>query len=254
MNQNPRLIISLTSYGSRLSTLHICLNSLLAQTKKADKIVVYFYQDEIEKLTPQLKALEKEGVEFRFVDLDLRPHKKYYYAMQEYPDDIIVTVDDDVIYHQDMLKELYRTYQKFPRAIVTGRAHEITFSEDGTIRPYDDWKWEVDQKDQPSMKLLATGAGGILYPPHLLNLDLLLNLKYIRRYLTVDDLWLKAVEVLDGIPTVVCDSKIEKLRLGIPDTQTHGLFNKNVGENENDKYLKDLEKEFFLNKKINAYS
>ena len=46
--------------------------------------------------------------------------------MQEFPDDIIVTVDDDVIYYKEMLSELYKTYLKFPKCIVTGRAHEIT--------------------------------------------------------------------------------------------------------------------------------
>lgn len=45
------------------------------------------------------------------------------------------------------------------------------FSKDGKIRPDDDWKLEVDQKDQPSIKLLTTGAGGLLYPVRLLNLD-----------------------------------------------------------------------------------
>ena len=64
------------------------------------------------------------------------------------------------------------------------------------------------------------------------------NLDYIKHYITVDDLWLKLVEVLSNVPTVVCSLRIEKMREGIPDTQAQGLFNKNVGKNENDLYLK----------------
>ena len=43
------------------------------------------------------------------------------------------------------------------------------------------------------------------------------------------------------------------MREGIPDTQAQGLFNKNVGKNENDLYLKDLDKKFSLASKILAY-
>lgn len=163
---NPRIIVSLTSYGDRLNTLSICLKSLLNQTKKADKILVYLTDDIKESHLPSsLLELRDRGIEYRFVPLDLKPHKKYYYAMQEFPDDIIVTVDDDVIYYKEMLSELYKTYLKFPKCIVTGRAHEITFNDDGSIKAYDDWNWCSQKYEQPSMKLLATGAGSVLYPP-----------------------------------------------------------------------------------------
>ena len=251
---NPLLIVSLTSYGDRLNTLSICLKSLLNQTKKADKILVYLTDDIKESHLPSsLLELRDRGIEYRFVPLDLKPHKKYYYAMQEFPDDIIVTVDDDVIYYKEMLSELYKTYLKFPKCIVTGRAHEITFNDDGSIKAYDDWNWCSQKCEQSSMKLLATGAGSVLYPPHLLDKKLLFNLDYIKHYITVDDLWLKLVEVLSNVPTVVCSLRIEKMREGIPDTQAQGLFNKNVGKNENDLYLKDLDKKFSLASKILAY-
>ena len=253
-SREPKIIISLTSYGNRLNTLSACLESLLNQTKKADKILVYLTDDITESHLPlSLHALQNKGIEYKFIPLDLKPHKKYYYAMQEFPDDIIVTVDDDVIYYKEMLSELYETYLKFPKCIVTGRAHEITFNNDGSFKAYDDWNWCSQKYEEPSMKLLATGAGSILYPPHLLDKKLLFNLAYIEHYITVDDLWLKTVEVLSNVPTVVCSLKIEKMRKGIPNTQTQGLFNKNVGKNENDLYLKELDNEFSLASKILTY-
>src|SRR5699024_12827234 len=57
-----------------------------------------------------------------------------------------------------------------------------------------------------------SGAGSVLYPPHLLDKKLLFNLDYIKHYITVDDLWLKLVEVLSNVPTVVCSLRIEKMR------------------------------------------
>ena len=38
------------------------------------------------------------GLEIIFVSDELACHNKYYYAFQQYSDDVIITVDDDVIY------------------------------------------------------------------------------------------------------------------------------------------------------------
>ena len=65
---NPRIIVSLTSYGDRLNTLSICLKSLLNQTKKADKILVYLTDDIKESHLPSsLLELRDRGIEYRFV-------------------------------------------------------------------------------------------------------------------------------------------------------------------------------------------
>lgn len=249
-----KLIVSVTSYGKRLETLDICLKSLINQTQKADKIIVYLTNDLTEADLPsKLLDLKHFGVEFHFIDQDLRPHKKYYYAMQEYPDDLIVTVDDDVIYDQELLEILVATYLKFPQSIIAARAHQITFTEAGNFAPYNQWDWEATITNEPRMDLIATGAGGVLYPPHLLDYDFLLDLNEIQRYLTVDDLWLKAAEVQAQVPTVICDQKLEANRRGIPHTQAQGLFNHNVGQNENDIHLKDLDQRLKLAEKIRSY-
>ena len=61
--KNPRLIVSLTSYGDRLGTLSICLKSLLNQTRKADKILVYLTDDIKERHLPtSLHELRGKGV------------------------------------------------------------------------------------------------------------------------------------------------------------------------------------------------
>ena len=44
-----------------------------------------------------LKALEKKGKIEVLTGGNLRAHKKYFYTMQKDPDDIGITVDDDVL-------------------------------------------------------------------------------------------------------------------------------------------------------------
>lgn len=60
--------------------------------------------------------LQKYGLEIRFCD-DLRSHKKYYFAMQEYPEDIVILFDDDMFYPKNTIKKLYELYKKFPSDI-----------------------------------------------------------------------------------------------------------------------------------------
>lgn len=45
--------------------------------------------------------------------------------MQEYPDDIVITVDDDLVYPSDMIFNLYQSYLAFPDCVSGMRVHVI---------------------------------------------------------------------------------------------------------------------------------
>lgn len=59
------------------------------------------------------------------VVLTLKSHKKYYYAMQEYPEDIIVLVDDDMFYPYNTVEKLMKMHEKYPSDICTMTAQVI---------------------------------------------------------------------------------------------------------------------------------
>lgn len=249
--RNPQIIVSLTSYSKRFSTLDICLKSLLNQTMLPDKIILYLSQNEsISDVPESVKKLKKNGLEIRFVDMDLKPHKKYYYAMKEFPDDIIITVDDDVIYSKSLVEELYKTYKKFPYCVVAARAHKIKF-QGNRIKKYREWEMNVNE-NVPSFLLMPTGVGGILYPPHLMS-KILFDINWIKKYINVDDLWLKNVEVRSNIPVVMCNPKVDYKRIEIESAQDIGLSQQNYFNNENDIYLNRLNLDFnFDNQVIKA--
>ena len=83
--RKEKIIISLTSFPSRLPTLHKCLKSLLLQDTKADAIIVYLGCDVTpEMLPPELIEMEKYGVTYKFDSYEnLRSYKKFYYALQD---------------------------------------------------------------------------------------------------------------------------------------------------------------------------
>ena len=243
--RKQKIIVSLTSYSKRFKTLDLCIKSIMTQTVKPDRIILYLTEEEKDVVPDELLDLEKYGLEIRYVYEDYRPHKKYMYAMREYPNDLIITIDDDAIYDHRLIEKLVKTHKKYPFAIVTGRARKIELREN-TFGLYNTWQLSEDE-EKPSMLLIATGVGGVLYPPKLLDIELLTNETYIKQYINVDDLWLKAVEILSGVPTVLCSKNLDRNRVDIPSAQKQGLFNTNTGEDgNNDKKWKQLDECFKL--------
>jgi hypothetical protein len=230
----PKLIISLTSYPLRIGNVHKTIQSLLKQTKKPDKIILWLAKEQFqneEDFPEELKNLIGNEFELCWCD-DLKPHKKYYYTMMEYPNDCVITVDDDYCYPIDLVEKLYRSYMKFPGAISATHARIIEWDKNGNLKQYEDWVYADNEYiGIPVMDLLPIGAWGILYPPHCLNKEVF-NKEYIRNHcLYTDDLWLKIMHALEGTPTVLVSGY--SFREAIDGTQENTLWEKNViGQND----------------------
>lgn len=243
------LIISLTSYPKRFPYIGLCLKSLLLQSVRPEKIIVYLGSDSSpDNLTEEMIYFEKYGIEYRFDENEnLKPHKKYYYAMKEFPNKAIVTADDDVIYPSDWLKSLYLSYKKYPYAISARRVHKIETDKNGKISPYNQWSHLYRNLRNPSNSLFATGASGCLYPPRLFDKEIF-NTAYIKKYcLNADDIWLKCMEIRCNIPVVwVKNWSVEPVEIK---QENNGLYLDNVLNNRNDKYFLDIRKIYGLEDK-----
>lgn len=242
--RETKIIVSLTTYNKRYESIYLTLKSLLLQTIKPDKIIVWLDDDIPEnKITEEMSKFEKYGIEYRHTNLNIKPHTKYYYAMQEFPDDIIITVDDDIIYPKNMIEDLMKAYKKYPNTICARRVHLMTFDSKGDLRKYNDWKYEYRKLKNPSYLLCATGVGGVLYPPHILPEETFI-INNIKQYcLNADDIWLKVMEVKNKVKVVWA-----KNHLVLPpfakNSQKYGLNQKNVVQNENDVFICNLQQKY----------
>ena len=123
--------------------------------------------------------------------------------MREYPEDILITVDDDLVYPPDMIECLYDSYQKHPKAVSAMRCHVMVPGEDG-FYPYSLWLKECSYlTGQESLHLFATNGAGTLFPPHIIDPKYLDEDLVKELCLNADDLWLKCAEILEDIPTVL---------------------------------------------------
>ena len=168
---SKRLIVSMTSYPKRIAMAFDMIKKLENQTKKPDKVVLYLSKDEFpgcafaEDVKPYAGELD---FEIHWVEGNMKPHKKYYYAFQEYRDDYIITMDDDIIYAEDTIECFMRAAKKFPHTVLSMRTHLITRDVDGNIEAYDHWAQKCyEYVNEPRMDLIAVGAGGCLYEPSL---------------------------------------------------------------------------------------
>ena len=71
---------------------------------------------DINEVEKKLKDMEDDIFEIRLVPGDIRSHKKYLYAIMEFPEDTIITVDDDVYYNSQMIEILVNTSIKYPNS------------------------------------------------------------------------------------------------------------------------------------------
>lgn len=238
---DQKVIVSLATYPPRFNVLPLCLKSLLLQSVLPNKIIVYLGNDAcIDDITEEVKLFEKFGVEFRYdSEKDLRGHKKYFYAMQEYPDDIIITVDDDMVYSFDLIERLLEAHDKYKEAVCAFRVHKIGFNFKGKIKPYETWKKNIKTVHQPSMRLLPTGNGGVLYPPKALYKEAFFADRIMGLCLGADDIWLKCMEVLNGTKVFYVPSAIAYAE--IQDSQNITLSKENIGmARGNDIYLNNV--------------
>lgn len=235
-----KIIVSLTTIPERIEYASVVIGIMLSQTVSPDKIQLYLGKSQFADtvLPPLLREQEKAGVEIFYVE-DLRPHTKYFYALQKHPKDIVITVDDDILYGEDLIENLMDSYRQFPEAVSAMRVHQITFADGGRIAGYNEWKYCCsDYIRQPRMDLLATGVGGVLYPPGIMPREMFRKDIFSKYCPHADDIWLKVVQALNEVPCVLAREHVETQCL--TGSQQKGLYHENVLQNKNDIQLRAL--------------
>lgn len=238
-SRDKKVIVSLTSFPARINDIWITIECILRQSYKPDMVILWLAESQFpdKKLPKNLKKLKHRGLTISFCNEDLRSHKKYIYALEQYPNDYIITLDDDLYYDSDLLKNILTLKEKFPESIPTNRAHKITFDKN-EIQPYR--KWQHNSVDSfPSNSLVQTGGFGTVYQTSDLFKDF--NNKELIKELAfhADDLWLKIMVFLNN-KKVVTNTKYNKDPITVKTSQIEKLVTTNVIEGGNDKQMLNM--------------
>lgn len=248
LSLNENVIVSLTSFPDRINGVEMCVQSLLRQSQKPDRVILWLAENQFrdQRIPSKLQALTKYGFEIRFCSEDLKPHKKWYYTAREYSDSIIITVDDDIIYSSRLVERLLAAHREDMNSVLCCNAHRIKLNQYGEIARYADWDAGAKDFQGPSHYLLAVGAGGVLYPPHTFD-DVFFDIDAIRATsLFTDDLWLKFNEIRRSIPVKKIIAR-SKQPMSIPGSQKVALKKNNTGRTgRNDESIECLQQMFLF--------
>ena len=197
-----QVIVSLTSFPQAIPYAVQAIRSILTGSLLPDKIVLYLDTQKFpEGILPQeLEALKAECpiFEVRFDEAEIRSYKKLIPALRDFPNDIIVTIDDDIQYHPDMLSRLIQLHKQVPKAIIAHRVRKVQLNS-----PYRTWrkyKWYdfIFRRLHFDHHAMQTGVGGVLYPPHSLDEKMLDSTLFMTMAPTNDDIWFWAAAVSHG--------------------------------------------------------
>lgn len=240
--RSPRIVVSLTSYPKRIGTVYRTIETLLTQDFKPDMVVLWLGEDKFankEADIPQkLLNLRSFGLTIGWCK-DIRSYTKLVPALRAYPNDIIVTADDDQFYRPDWLRVLYESYQRDELAVHCHLVNGIK-TVGGVVARYLDWKYNLLRGSQ-SYRNLLMGVCGVLYPPGVLANDACDEAMFKKLAPLADDLWFWAMAVLNGRKiklaehascTIVCDCAANN---------AEALMNTNMGPQElNDSQLSNI--------------
>ena len=238
------MVISLTSFPARLPHIAPCLESLVTQKGAEDCLVLWLGKeqfphgmDDIPEIIRPFSASKGGPVDIRFTE-DIRSFTKLLPALEAFPEDTIITVDDDVSYAPHTIDILKKAHAQNPTAIF---AHAVS----DLYRSHGEWRRTSGTHGfftSPQPLRMMLGIGAVLYPPHAL-CDFVLDRQLFQKLCpTNDDIWFWYCAVRNG-------TQILKVRNALQDPlflQDVGVVgglskvNESNGDSVNRSYLKNI--------------
>lgn len=215
--RKDKIIVSLTSFPPRLPKLHLVIECILRQSIKPDEIILYLTEEQvgsIDNLPRKLLDLRERGLQIKLCPDKIRSHTKYFYAIKENPNDIVITVDDDLFYRTDLIESHLAAHKKHPNAIIANWVKEILSGTD----KYNEWPDGTEPK--LSNRFLLLGVSSVLYPPKSLHEEVFNKNAIIEQCLTADDVWLSCMALLKETPIYFTKYKYNHLPIRIKNNET----------------------------------
>jgi hypothetical protein len=206
LQQKQQVVVSMTSFPAAIPYAVRAVQSILNGSVLPDKVILYltFSQFPNGEIPENLKLLSERNkiFEVRNYDRDIRSYRKLIPALIDFPEAVIVTVDDDVAYHRNMLRDLLELHSQIPDAVLAHRAKRIKPG-----KPYRRWskfRWYdfLFKRIHRSFLNLQTGVGGALYPPHSLKAEMMDVELFTKIAPSTDDIWFWAAGVANGFPVI----------------------------------------------------
>lgn len=250
-----KIYISLTSIFQRQNKLLRTLKSIVNQTLLPSKCYIYLstepylldkgFKDKI--INPELNNFIINNNIFEICWCEnIGPYRKILPLLKEKwnEDCLILTMDDDINYHPDLVKQSLTDYNKY-KCCIAYRG----FTPNLNIHTINDLVYkEGPIHHRKHLYNFANGGVGTVHHPSFYHKtgDLIFNLKYIMELCpTSDDLWYYFIRIANNVETVLNLEYINFLRFMMDDFRATALcINYNYKNNTNENSFKKIRNKF----------
>ena len=115
---SEQMIVSLTTYSKRIANLPTVLDTIFSQTHQPDKVVVNLAFDEVIPSDIQ-SYFDAHSIEVFRVP-DTKVYKKLIPTLKRYPNDCVITIDDDFLYPSGMIEDFMAIHRQYPDNPISG--------------------------------------------------------------------------------------------------------------------------------------
>lgn len=252
LKENNRIIISVTSFPLRIKKLWVVIETILRQSQKPDKLILWLSLEQfssIDILPKKIVAQVKRGLEIRFVNEDIKSFKKFYYSFQEFPQDYILTIDDDIFYESHLIENIINLSKTYKNSIIAAYCKKINWNSTN-LSSYSSWPL-IKEKTTPNYQCFFGTGGGTLFPPNSLDHDIFKKDLFLNLSPTADDIWINTMCRLNNTP-IACTGQIScYFPVKIKSNKT--LDSLNNGMNQNDIQLGKVINYYIKNRNINPF-
>ena len=251
-NSFPRVIVTLTSFPDRINQVWQVIETIFRQTQKPDKIILWLSKKQFPSknhLPTILRSQMKRGLDIRFVEEDIKSHKKYFYCLKEFPNDYLITVDDDIFYRSKMIEDLVSFSYKNKGSVIAQYVRIINFN-NGKLQSY--FTWKQNHGSNQNDNLFFGSGGGTLFPPGSMHSDVLKKELFIKLTPTADDIWLNVMCRLNNTKVLKTDYYSNLLQ--VFNYKKNNLSSINIDFNQNDIQIEKTRKYYLDNYEIDPFT
>lgn len=213
MAGNKKLVVTLASYPPRIDAAFIVVENMLTkQTLKPTVVILNLFEGHFpnRRIPSKFDKLIKLGLSIYWHKTDMKSYNKFLHTYKKFSNDLVVTIDDDLHYPEDLLIHLVEGHNKWPKAVIASATFLMTFNIDGTPKSRREWIWQEKEmsKNIPNKWLyFGSGAGTLLVPKWIMTdkFDLLNATRIREEAPTNDEAWLNVARILNDIEVVLYD-------------------------------------------------
>jgi len=162
-------VVSIASYPKRSHFLPAVFEALCKQTVLPKKWILILSEEEWPDLIlpKYIEKLVRRNVEVIWVKNNTYAVKKLLPVMEKYPDYGVITLDDDQIYHSEIIDNLVKN-EYARKSCITGHIGMILYKKGQTLNMMYREKERASVKT-PSHQVYFIGWGGVYYPANSLD-------------------------------------------------------------------------------------